>query len=116
MSLEKEVRENLRRTKIRQAILGSLQFAGIIAVTVLAPNALSLLGKTRTRSGLNSAKSAIQRLADAGLIAYETNSNGARVKLTEKGRHYLKVNLGVHTTPRAWDGKWRVVIFDIPER
>lgn len=42
-----------------------------------------------------------------------------RLVLTDTGRRkYVQRTVGPDTirTPRRWDGKWRVVVFDIPNR
>lgn len=64
-------------------------------------------------------RNAVERLESRGLIAGERQKRG-RVAffLTEKGeglasRISLKLQLAKR---RRWDGKWRLLIFDIPER
>ena len=64
-------------------------------------------------------KSTIGRLADRGLIVFKKSKNGKTyARLTDKGKQeLLKYRLEelVVNTPRQWDGKWRVVTFDIKE-
>jgi CRISPR-associated endonuclease Cas2 len=59
------------------------------------------------------------RLKEKGLIRF-INKNGMVVaKLTENGKQYLKENIfninNKTIINKVWDGKWHIVIFDIPE-
>ncbi len=44
-------------------------------------------------------------------------TNGAAFKFTKKGKEWYQRNISKYTPFREkeWDGKWRVVFFDIPE-
>lgn len=57
----------------------------------------------------------IWRLRKEGFIEKTKDLNEDRIiiKLTEKGKHYLKIENALNND--GWDGKWRLVIFDIPE-
>jgi CRISPR-associated endonuclease Cas2 len=55
-------------------------------------------------------------LAQKGFIKYVDKNNERFVKLTQKGQ--LEALLAKARLPQArqkWDGKWRLIIFDIPE-
>lgn len=56
---------------------------------------------------------AISRLKNQGLIEQVVDESGIILKLTEAGK--LQINTKQDKEP-AWDGKWRVVVFDIPEK
>ncbi|OGY59543.1 MAG: hypothetical protein A3B23_01125 [Candidatus Colwellbacteria bacterium RIFCSPLOWO2_01_FULL_48_10] len=62
----------------------------------------------------------IKRLYQSKIIAYTDNSDGTiALVLTEKGKRLaLRYNLDHMkiSKPDHWDGMWRVVIFDIPEK
>mgnify|MGYP001561410904 FL=1 len=115
MSIEKDSASRLRRTKIREAILVTLQLGGLIALTALAPNTLSVLGRAITKKNINNARGAVGRLIQAGLVTIETKSGKRFIQLTERGKVFLATRMG--STPKSikWDGRWRIVIFDIPE-
>jgi len=51
-----------------------------------------------------------------GLVSLETNRSGERfLKLTGKGQlELLLLKAGPNST-KTWDGKWRIIFFDIPE-
>ena len=117
--MEKELAAQIRRTKINSAIIGTIAVVGLLPVAVLAPNVLGALGKT---SFLTQRKKRMQksftRLVQAGYIALETEGSSKRARLTKKGE-WFAARIGAGTLipkkPRRWDGKWRMLIFDIPE-
>lgn len=54
---------------------------------------------------------AIKRLREGGLVEKKIDQRKIILKLTELGREYLEDD----SQQFRWDGKWRIVIFDIPE-
>lgn len=56
----------------------------------------------------------IRRLRQNGLIELSNNEN-IEIKLTDKGRDRA-VWERIKQEESKWDGKWRLVIFDIPEK
>jgi CRISPR-associated endonuclease Cas2 len=111
MSLEKELSQEIRMTALRKAILSTVQVAGVITIAVMAPNVLSLVGKIQKRKN-ERLHSAVTRLAQKGLL--HVGHDG--IRLTEKGERYMQKETLVIPRPRRWDKKWRLVIFDIPEK
>lgn len=116
--LEKEVRSEIRRTRINSAIITALAVGGALTIAVLAPNVLGVLGqihRSKSYQRKQNIKKSISRLIDRGYVA---NEKGV-LCLTSKGERFATLmgegNL-VPKKPRRWDGKWRVLIFDIPER
>lgn len=113
------------KAKITKAVLTALTVGAFIAVATVTPNALQLLGPLigKSKRGLSNRcyyiKSTISRLAERGLIVFKKSESGkVYARLTDKGRHkLLKYRLEelVVNTPRRWDGKWRIVTFDIKE-
>jgi len=73
---------------------------------------VGLFPKHRQKEIFNSSRN---RLVKAGLLAYE----GKFIRLTAKGEAKL-YQLEQHdyklARPKRWDKKWRILIFDIPER
>ncbi|MEK7190403.1 MAG: hypothetical protein AAB661_01410 [Patescibacteria group bacterium] len=65
-------------------------------------------------------RSSMQNLHRQKLIEYIADKNGKTiVKITKKGESRLRsfaIDLIEIKKPRKWDGKWRVVLFDIPMR
>lgn len=113
------------KAKITKAILISLMIGGFITVAAITPNAIQLLGPFvgKSKRGLHNRryylKSTIGRLADRGLIVFKKSRTGKiYARLTNKGKHeLLKFRLEELTVnkPWRWDGKWRIVTFDIKE-
>lgn len=64
----------------------------------------------------------IRRLSDEKLLEEKTLSDGSfKLVLTQKGKQQAKTLslLGDSINfkkPKHWDGKWRIVLFDIPEK
>lgn len=57
---------------------------------------------------------ALQRLREKGAIEY-INGDELVLRLTDTGK-MRAVHAQMQDAPEKWDGKWRIVIFDIPER
>ncbi|MBI2004852.1 hypothetical protein HYS79_01670 [Patescibacteria group bacterium] len=114
--LEEEVRKEIRRTRINSAIVTALAVSGGLAVAVMAPNVLGVLGRLGfTSQQRQNVKKSFSKLVERGYISVEHS----RARLTPKGEKFAAL-LGegrlAPKKPKRWDGKWRVLIFDIPER
>ncbi len=115
MSLEKKV----KKSNIQKFILESVKLAGIVSVAAIAPNILTSMKKmgfiAHPRQ-VESIKRSRDGLIEKGLLE---NKNG-QLKITQGGKRYLFrcLSLGDNkelNKNKKWDGKWRVLIFDIPE-
>ena len=113
-----------RRTKVKQAVLVTLGIAGVLPLAVVAPNCVQLLKYVIKSPGQRATrhyyiKSVISRMAKNGLVSFgKNNLSQTVVRLTDKGRKELKLyGLGTQTIskPQRWDGKYRLIIFDIKE-
>jgi DNA-binding transcriptional regulator PaaX len=109
---------SIRRTKINRAVIGVIAVAGILAVGLIAPNVLGVVGKMVLRNRAQreqTVQKSLTKLIKRGYVRLE----GGHARLTRKGE-ILAASMGEGTTlikqPKKWDGKWRVLIFDIPER
>lgn len=119
--LEKESHIRNRGAHLQRAILKSVAMAGVLSVAVVAPNALrifKMLGVDKmldrnTRQGINVSR---RRLVERGLLSY---TKEGFVELTKKGEQKLydmeKCDYAL-PRPQRWDKKWRILIFDIPEK
>ena len=124
MDIEKRVRRRTRRQKIQNVVLGSLYVVGALGMVAVAPNSLKLLKHVGNLVGhkpnLNRRiGQAITRLCQGGLVKRVKTTGGVTLHLTEKGRR-LSQSLEIESSlrsqkPKRWDGKWRIVIFDIWE-
>lgn len=114
-----EAASKKRATKgtVRRAVLQTVAAAGILGVALVAPNALVLLkqaGILPAKHQRHSISIARNRLLKEGFLVYR---NG-KVALTKKGENALSMLMLQEykiPTPKRWDGKWRILIFDIPE-
>lgn len=117
--IEKGVREKIRRTKINNAVVAVLAVTGGLAVAVMAPNALGLLGKALNAQSSQSVRRSFSKLIRHGYVKLESTPAGKRARLTEKGEKYAALLGEGKLRPRKtkhWDKKWRLLVFDIPER
>jgi len=61
----------------------------------------------------------LKNLEKSGDITLHKTEQGSFARLTASGRHKLRslrLSENTHLMPLGWDGKWRVVILDIPEQ
>ncbi|MBI5045631.1 MAG: hypothetical protein HZC14_01325 [Candidatus Niyogibacteria bacterium] len=116
--IEQQIAKNRRRTNIKKIILGSVALVGILSVGMVAPNVLGsmaklgILPRRRQKEIINQSR---ERLVRQGLLQY---TNG-KLRLTTKGETVLRrLELSEYRfkKPIRWDGRWRVLIFDIPEK
>ncbi len=120
--IEREVKKRTRNEKVQKAILSGIAAVGILSVAVLAPNALQALKffgiESKSKWQKYNINHSIKRLKNHGLICFEKTNNGTFARLTPKGEEKLrKFELSGYELkkPKKWDGKWRMLIFDIKE-
>ena len=115
---EKESRQRTRKTNLQRLVLHTIAAAGVLSVALLAPNALRALAQVgilphkRQKESIMSAR---KRLIEKGLVSYRQGV----LHLTPAGEAALRrYELYAYkiSRPKHWDGKWRVLVFDIPER
>ncbi len=110
------------RNKIdyKRIILITVATTGILTIALLAPNALQALKpflkhkkKYNLKYYLNQKA---QKLIKDGFLKIEVENGKQFVSLTEKGeRRLLYYKITEKRKNNKWDGKWRVVIFDVWE-
>ena len=120
--LESEARYERRKGYIQNAVLSTLALSGILLVAVMAPNVIQLLAKF----GGNKYKLAYQlksvatRLAHKGLVTFSERNGKKCLTITDKGRRVLEMEQQRSALEararRKWDKRWRMIIFDIPEK
>lgn len=116
--LEKREAKLVRRTKIQEAILGTIASGGRLGSELIVGQIIeNLTGIDYPVSARRNdiILSAAYRLRKSGLIGFQDGYyylTGKGTKLLEKWQmsNYLI------RKPRKWDNKWRVIIFDIPEK
>jgi len=113
-----------RYLPMRNLILRTLAIGGIMSVALVAPRALTLLkkldrGATNRKNLYRRITKAITDLERSGLVKTSGERGHRNVVLTEKGRTAIDTMYANEyriPEPAFWDGKWRVVIFDIREK
>ena len=121
--LEKEIKNKDKRKNIQKIILNMIFSVGIIGVAVVAPNVLSVIrqieGDFKRKKNIKySINDSFDRLVKKELIEIIEINGKKVVRVTPKGeqslsfleKHNYKIKI-----PKKWDGRWRVVIFDIKE-
>jgi CRISPR-associated endonuclease Cas2 len=121
--LEKEIKIKDKRKNLQKIILSIIYTAGVLSVIAVAPNIFSVIkqlegSRNRKKNLKYSINESFGRLKEKGLIEI-VEINGKKVAhVTKKGessldfldKHNFKLKI-----PKRWDGRWRVVIFDIKE-
>lgn len=120
--LEKSVVKKIRIARIQKAILYTIAALGVLS----SPLTVSLILRELKKTGWRVTKrnphytisDSTKRLLNAGLIVFDETPKGKFLRLTESGSIKLIEIGGVPLSlkkPRRWDGKWRIVVFDIRE-
>ena len=116
--IERKSKKRKSKRDLRKAMLTAVKTAALLGVALVAPNmpaALYKLGIVRTSADAGVMTRARKHLITKGLIRTNENDN---LRLTEKGDRAfaaLRSREVFQRENRRWDGRWRVLIFDIPE-
>ena len=121
--VESEAGKKRLYTNVQQALLATVALTGVALVAAIAPNAPAALAKLPSikRAQLRyQYRTALGRLAAQGHIVFEKHDGKQYARITESGRKTLvfeqeKAKLN-SAKKKRWNGRWRVIIFDIPER
>jgi CRISPR-associated endonuclease Cas2 len=118
--LEKEAKRTRRLGYVQQAILVTIAISGMLAIAAIAPNVLQLLGWQRNKHRFkNQAKTALGRLKQMGYIEFVEKNGVKYARTADSGRLEIergKQRLALTKKIKHWDKRYRIVIFDIPER
>ncbi|MDO8593879.1 MAG: hypothetical protein Q7R59_03210 [bacterium] len=114
-----------RRIPLQTIILGTLYVTGVLATALVAPNAVRLFEYLNPISRKNTIRfnqritQALLRLERSGLIHITGEGRKREIHLTQQGEQKidaLYAGAYVIPLPARWDGKWRLVMFDVPEK
>jgi len=115
--IEEAGRRRKRRRDIRYAILTATKVAALAGIFLVAPNMPQALHKLGLLPEILGDRSVIGRarrlMVKKGLLSQK---NG-KYDLTPKGSAALALLDAQYSIqkPSRWDGRWRVLIFDVPE-
>lgn len=115
--------QDQRKIALQRNILRVLYASGVLTTALVAPKLLRLLGpfdrsQPRRKELYTRIMVARNRLKQRGLVTEEETANGIFLRLTPKGEKSIEKVLAHEyriPEPVRWDGKWRVLIFDIKE-
>lgn len=107
---------------IAKVVLGVVGVAGVLTIATIAPNSVQMLkifGLNDKKYKTKSVYSSLKRMQNQRLIEITDKGDETTISITEKGKKkFLSYNFETMTVfiPKKWDGKWRIVGFDIPEK
>lgn len=109
---------------LSQEILRKLLIGGMFLIAAQSPyfwlNVYkALFSGEKTKFKEKQVKDVFRYMKNKGLIDIETKRGQTYVRLTKEGEREAgryQINKLQIKIPKKWDGKWRVVIFDIPEK
>ena len=120
--LESEARFQRRKGYLQSALLSAVAISGLLLVGAAAPNVLQLIEKLPgSRYKFNyRMKTVAGRLVERGLVKF-TNRDGKKyMEITPAGTRELfrtqEENVLHERARKRWDKRWRMVVFDIPEK
>ena len=122
-NLEESAKKRRKKENIQKIVLAAVAVTGALAVAMLAPNIFlaipGIMGKKRYKLAFQ-ARTAASRLVIKGYVRFVEKNGKKRMEITEAGRHAIaleeqKAALAAQHGKR-WDKRWRLVMFDIPQR
>lgn len=121
--VEISAQKKRHKAYIQQAILAAIAVSGVVLIAAVAPGLPGALAKlpSMKRARLKARyRTAFGRLAAQGLITFEKKDDKSYARITDAGRNNLAFELEKGkldlSKKRRWNGRWRVIIFDVPER
>ena len=120
--LEQVARARRRQTEIKEGILLAVATAGVISLALVAPKLLDHLNYfPRNRYDFNyRVKNAAERLVKKGYLMWTERKGKKYLRLTplgERKMEFEKEKAALSTRKKKpWDERWRMLVFDIPER
>lgn len=119
--VESGARKKRQKRNLQRAVLFTIGMAGLMTVMAVAPGALQLLKTTGINARLRyRTKNAIGRLKQKGEIEFVEQGGKKYIRLTERGEEtlaFMKEKALITTKkPKKWDQRFRLVMFDVPEK
>ncbi len=105
-----------------KTLLALLLVAGTVTIAAVAPNIFTVFGRLSRRRMFferKSVKKAHEYLQKKSFVVSHKETGRYRIELTDKGRGnaLLSAFRGLSIKEQSpWDGMWRVIIFDIPDK
>ncbi len=121
--LEKESKKRTRKANLQKVILSTVFAMGGLSIALIAPKMTKIFNKLepefmKSKFRNYSFNRSLERLRKNELIFWEKTNKGNFAHLTSKGEaklRQLEMNDYKIKKPKRWDGKWRILSFDIRE-
>jgi len=121
--IEKESKKRTHKANLQKAILSTIFAVGGLSIALMAPKMTKVLTKfepsfMKSKYRKYSFNKSLAKLKNTGLIVFEKTKKGNFARLTSKGEtklRQLELNDYQIKKPKRWDGKWRILAFDIKE-
>jgi len=119
--LETASHKRKRKRDIQRAVLATIAVTGFVAFAAVAGNAVQLLDyMPNDKYNLRyRAKSAAGRLVAKGYATWVEKDGKKFLRITPKGQKafaFEQAKIVLKNQKKKWDGRWRMVIFDVPEK
>ena len=119
--LEEVSRKRKKKRDIQRAVLATIAVATFVPLAAVAGNAIQLLDYLpKEKYNLkHQAKSAMGRLVAKGYVIWVERDGKKFLRITSMGRKALafeQAKVALRNQKKKWDGRWRMIVFDIPER
>jgi len=106
---------------VQHAVLAAVAVTGLVAFAAIAGNALQLLDYLpNEKYNLKyRAKTAAGRLVVKKYAVWIKKDSKKYLQITPSGRKALEfeqTKFDLKNQKKKWDGRWRMVVFDVPER
>ena len=115
--------DRVKKITIAKIILSALAVGGVLTIVAIAPNSLQMLkmfGINKKRYKSQSVYRTLKRMEKQNIIkVIKEMNNKTTISITRNGKKRL-VEYSIDDMeikkPKIWDGKWRIISFDIPEK
>ncbi len=119
--LEDASRKRKKKKDIQNAVLAIVAGAGFIALAAVAGNTLQLLEylpneKYNLKYRM---KSVSGRLVAKGYVVWVERDSKKYLRITPAGHKafaFEQAKVALKNQKKKWDGRWRMIVFDVPER
>lgn len=114
---EKKLKKGIDKYPLTKDLLSILAFGGYVSLALIAPGLASFVGKEIKWREKTKFNQRLERLKKRKLVNVVYKNGEMVVEITEDGfkkaLEYKFEEMKIKT-PGKWDGKWRLVIFDVP--
>ena len=119
-TLEKEARAMRRRGQVRDTLLAALLIGGMVAIGAVPLVARPRGFRPKDQRRFNYyTKTVAYRLVTQRLAEWVKRDGTRFLRITEAGQQRLafeREKMKLEEQKRRWDKRWRMVVFDLPER